>query len=114
MTIYRQLRGFAWIYVLFLVAASAQTAIGALDGHGLHGGAPIVAFACVEILAALLFLVPVTRIAALVVLLAIFVVAAILSSLSGDLPIRFAYYAATALFIVSLDSRLKQTEVPIA
>jgi hypothetical protein len=112
MTMRAQLQVFAWIYALFLVVASAQTAIGAL--HGQHGGVPVAALAGVEILAALLFLVPATRVAATATLLAIFAVAAVLSALSGDLPARFAYYAATAFIIVSFNGRLKQMEVPIA
>jgi hypothetical protein len=112
-TIRSQLQAFAWIYASFLVAASVQTAVDAMHGHGPHGGIPVAALAGVEILAALLFLVPKARTAATAALLAIFAIAAILTSLSGDLPIRFAYYAATAVIIVSLNGRLKQMETPV-
>ncbi|MBW8911352.1 MAG: hypothetical protein JF564_05605, partial [Sphingomonas sp.] len=73
----------------------------------------VAALAGVEILAAVLFLIPKARTAATTALLAIFAIAAILTSLSGDLPIRFAYYAATAVIIVSLNGRLKQMETPV-
>jgi hypothetical protein len=113
MTISRQLQVFAWTYAWFLVVASAQTAAGALHGRGQHDSVPVAALAGVEILAALLFLIPKARATATAALLAIFAIAAVLTSLSGDLPIRFAYYAATALIIVSLNGRLKQMETPI-
>ncbi len=50
-----------------------------------------------------MFLIPSLRRVALSALLVVFAVAALLPAATGEIAIRFAFYAATALFIASLD-----------
>jgi len=97
-----KLRVLRWTYVAFIVQASADTALAGL--HGSHEGAhapQLLALAVPEIAAALAFLIePIERYAA-GILVAVYAAAAVLSVVSGDWPLRFFYYAATALFIVT-------------
>lgn len=56
----------------------------------------------VEILAALGLLIPRTAPAATIALCAVFAIAAVLSAAAGEIPLRFAYYAATAILLGSI------------
>jgi len=89
-----------WSYVAFIVFASAKTIIAAHAGHGPHGW-PVAVLALIEIAAALALLVARLERAACVVLLAVYGVAAALTIAEGEVPLRFVYYAATALVLAS-------------
>jgi hypothetical protein len=96
------LRSFRWIYVGFICCTSAQTL---LHGHRVHFTAAVSApvielLAATEIAAALLFLMETAELAACAVLACVYSVAAALSVSDGEVPLRFLYYAATALYIV--------------
>ena len=99
-----KLRLFRWIYVAFLVQASVSTALGGLhhaheNMHGSH------VLALIEIVAALAFLIERVEGYAATALIAVFAIATVLSIASGEWPLRFFYYAATALFIAASAGR---------
>jgi hypothetical protein len=103
------LRALRYAYVAFIAAASAMAlqaalAADAADPHSKHA----LVLAGPELLAALAFLFePVERIACAVLLL-VFLAATAVSLLTGDLlgPLRFIYFAATAIFIVLANREL--------
>jgi hypothetical protein len=104
------LRALRWTYVAFIVGASLQTALAGWHGAhaGPHGAAAMLALAIPEILAALILLIEMraTEIAACAVLLAVYAAAAAISHDAGYLvPLRFAYYAATAVLIAAARRR---------
>ena len=86
-----------WSYALFIAYASAQSFLAAL-GTGHHGGHVLV-LSAVEFLAALALLVERLIVPATAVLVVVFTVAAVLTGLAGELPLRFVYYAATAIVL---------------
>jgi len=88
-----------WSYVAFIVYASAHTAIAAHTAHGPHGW-PIAILALVEIVAALALLITPLERAACIVLLAVYAIATVLTVAEGEAPLRFLYYATTALALV--------------
>ncbi|HLY56986.1 MAG TPA: hypothetical protein VKS60_15585 [Stellaceae bacterium] len=99
------LRTLRWTYVAFIAGASAMAirSAHAGTGEGHHSARFVLFLAVPELIAALSLLVrPVERIAC-AVLVAIYVVAGAVSAASGDIvaPLRFLYYAATAIFIVT-------------
>ena len=107
MTLIRALAAYRVLYVAFIVWASAKTILDTHrtpDAHA-HAALFVIGLASVEILSALALLWRRTEIAACGVLLAVYATAAILSAAQGDTPVRFAYYAATAGFIVYLSRR---------
>ena len=91
------LRVLRWSYIAFIAATSATTALQSRQQH--HIG---LVLAVPEFLAALAFLFDAAEIAAGAVLLIVFTAAAALSFVLGDYlgPLRFLYFAATAVFIV--------------
>jgi len=97
-------RAFRWAFVAFLLVASGRTLLAGFVGEheGPHGPHILIALSAAEIVAAFVFLIePIERFAC-AALIAIFAIATGLSVMAGDLlPIRFAYYSATAIFIVS-------------
>jgi bacteriorhodopsin len=96
---------FRTIFVLFLVASSATTMAGA-QAHGGKFAGYLTLLAAAEIGAALLFLFQLTRTAGLAALLAIFLIAFGLATFSGEMPLRFVYYAASAAFIIAVDRHI--------
>jgi len=100
---------FRAIFVLFIVWASAATILDAPEhgGHAGHSPHALLLLASAEILGALLFLLSATQLFGLAMLLLVFAVAAIESALGGEIPLRFVYFAATALFIHAVDRRIK-------
>ena len=85
---------YAIVFSLFITWASARAAIN----PGPHGiGVQILA--AVEVTGALLFTFRRTRIFGLVVLLGVFAVAVAIELSMHELPLRFVFYAATALFV---------------
>lgn len=93
------LLAFRLVYVAFIVSASATTLLSA---GGAQHAAHVAILAGVEIAAALGFLLPATEVAACGVLLVVYAIATALSLAMGEWTLRFLYYAATAVFIVSL------------
>lgn len=97
------LQGLRWSYVLFILYASAKTFAEGWSAHGAEGhshtGLGLMLLAGSEILAALALLIgPFVR-AAAIALLVIYAIATALSLAAGDFPLRFLYYAATALYL---------------
>jgi hypothetical protein len=90
------LRILRWTYCAFIAWSSFQTFLEARANH--HSHAFILSIAELAAIAAFLF--KAFEIPALAVLLAVFAIAGIISSLEGDFPIRFLFYATTAAFIV--------------
>ena len=81
-------------YCAFIGWASIQTFLA--GGHDAH----VRILAGAEIAAILAFLVPALEIGATAILLAVYAIAALLTLLQGEPPVRFVFYAATALYIV--------------
>ena len=93
------LRAFRWSFAAFILSSSASTFVQARIEGG-HAAEFVQVLAGTEIVAALAFLVePVEKIACALLLL-IFGTAATLSFVHGEMPLRFVYFAATALYIV--------------
>ncbi len=90
----RALAVYAVVFSLFIIWASARTAIDP-GAHG--GGIRYLAFA--EIIGAILFLCGKTRPVGLVILLAVFAVAAVIELHLHEWPVRFVFYAASALLV---------------
>jgi hypothetical protein len=82
-----------------MTVAHASTEAGHAGQSPIH----LVLLGTVEIGGALLFLFRRTQLAGLVLLLTVFAIAALMTALLGDNPLRFFYYAATALFIFAVD-----------
>jgi hypothetical protein len=86
---------FRLLYVACIVALSVQTMVvakGVLDHHFW--------LAALEIVGALLLLVATLQRIGLVILLAVYTVAALITIHAGHLPIYLALYAGTAVFLV--------------
>jgi hypothetical protein len=101
-------RTLRWTYVAFICAASGlaiQSALGGA-GEGRHAPRIVLVLAVPELLAAAALLIRPAERVACAALLAIYAVAGIVSVTSGDLlaPLRFLYYAATAISVVTLRS----------
>jgi hypothetical protein len=96
------------VYAAFIVWASAKTFVEGWPGggHG-HGGAHMALFirglAGAEIVAAVALLWLPAQVWAAGALVLIFAIATVLDLSLGGQPVRFAYYAATALVLVYLD-----------
>jgi hypothetical protein len=96
------LRALRWSFCAFIVFASAQAFMAALagDAEPHHLGAhALLGLSGVEVLAALALLIPRLAVAAAVVLCMVFAIAAVLTVAGGAVPLRFAYYAATAILL---------------
>ena len=90
----RALAAYAVVFSLFIIWASARTAID----PGPHGaGIRYLAFA--EIIGAILFVWRKTRPVGLVILLVVFAIAAVIELHLHEWPVRFVFYAASALLV---------------
>jgi len=107
MSIDRALAIFRLIFVAFIVFVSSEAllAAGTIAGHAHLASSHIIALASAEIIAAVLLLWRRTERVASAALVLIFAIAAVLDTRAGDIPVRYAYYAATVLFIVFLSRR---------
>ncbi len=107
MTPRQTLFGFRLIYVLFIAVASFQTARAGFRGEG-GGYAPVhlALLGSAEVAGAVLFLWRRTQLGAAILLLIVYAIATVLTLLDGGNPLRFLYFAATALFIVHADRAL--------
>lgn len=93
----RSLAAYAVVFSLFIIWASARTAID----PGPHGtGIRYLAFA--EIIGGMLFVWRKTRPVGLVILLVVFAVAAVIELHLHEWPVRFVFYAASALLVQHL------------
>ena len=90
------LRLLRWSYCAFIAWASAQVFLAGSGAHELH--ARLLAGA--EVAAITAFLIPPLEIGAAAVLMIVYAVASVITLMQGQPPIRFVYYAATALYIV--------------
>jgi hypothetical protein len=99
-----------WSYCAFIIAASAVTMRSAMQGHGegSHGAPFLVALAGSEINAAVALLLKPFELFGCAVLLIVYIVATVVSLLSGDwlALLRFIYYGVTAIYIVSASRNL--------
>jgi hypothetical protein len=111
MNAHRGLAAFRIVFVAFIVFASAEAllAAGTIASSAHLAVSHVLVLASAEIVAALSLLWRRTERAAAIALILIFAIAAVLDARAGDIPFRYAYYAATALFIVFLSGRC---EVP--
>jgi uncharacterized membrane protein YphA (DoxX/SURF4 family) len=100
------LRGLQWCYGAFIAWASVQTLLDAWPDRDLHA----ILLAGFELVAIVAFLFDRLATPACVVLCVVFAVAAIVTAMKGQVPLRFLYFAATAIYIVvaqrDLDGRL--------
>ncbi|HEY2050803.1 MAG TPA: hypothetical protein VGH03_15800 [Caulobacteraceae bacterium] len=93
------LRALRWSFCAYIAWSSLQTFAGARTGHAaLHAHALLLSGA--ELLAIAAFLFERSALPACVALVAIFAIAAVLTALAGQTPLRFLYFAATAVHIV--------------
>jgi hypothetical protein len=101
MTASRLVIALRWSFCAFIAWASAQAFLAAWRGPGeAHLGAHgQLILSAVEFCGALALLVPRLGKAAAAALCLVFGVAAIVTLLAGEAPIRFAYYAATAVLL---------------
>lgn len=86
-----------WSYAAFIAQASATTFFA--PGHAGHAGLVVRILAGSEFLAAAIFALGIADRAACAVLLVIYAIATVLSVADAEWPLRFFYYAATALLI---------------
>ena len=104
------LRTLRFVYVAFIAAASGVAIRASLHGAGEagHGTRVVLILALVELIAALAFLVDRIEVAACTLLILTYATAAISSVESADFlaPLRFAYFAATAIYLVKARRRL--------
>jgi hypothetical protein len=96
-----RLYGLRWSYCAFIAWSSLQTLLAAQAalhisaGHAAHA----LLLSGVELLAIAAFLVDRWARSAGIVLTAVFAIAAILTALEGQMPLRFLYFAATAIYL---------------
>jgi hypothetical protein len=102
----RALTIYAAIFSIFIAWASLRTAAN----PGPHG-VGVQTLAMIEVAGALLFAFRRTRLFGLVVLLAVFAVAVAVELHMHELPVRFIFYAASALLVqyLSVQLRLKKS-----
>jgi hypothetical protein len=96
------LRALRWSYCAFIAWSSARTFIQARAGHDAHA----LVLASLEMLAIAAFVFRRTQAAACYALLTIYAIAAMLTLAEGGVPLRFVYFAMTAVSIVALDRAL--------
>ena len=108
MSAQRALVIFRAVFVGFIVFVSARALLAASTiAHVAHAQpAHIIALATIEIAAALALLWARTEPIAAGALVLVFAAGAVLDTRAGDVPVRYAYYAATALLIAFLRRRL--------
>lgn len=102
------LRIFRWSYCAFIAWASAQVFLQGAGAHEPHARI----LAGVEIAAIAAFLIPRLEAAAGAVLLIVYAFASVITIAQGKPPLRFIYYAATAIYIVLAHRRLTARKEP--
>jgi uncharacterized membrane protein YphA (DoxX/SURF4 family) len=86
-----------WSYAAFIAQASVATFFA--PGHSGHAGLVVHILAGSEFLAAAVFSLGIADRAACAVLLVVYAIATVLSVADAEWPLRFFYYAATALLV---------------
>jgi hypothetical protein len=94
---------YSWVFAVFIVFGSVNTIVAVHKGSEHHGHAHALVLATVEIFAAVLFGFRATRGIAGVLLLTVFVIAAVITAMSGTVPANLLLYAATVSFVVVLE-----------
>jgi hypothetical protein len=89
------LRALHWSFCAYIAWASLQTFAQARTGHDLHA----IILSAAELLAIAAFLFARLALPACMALVAIFGLAAVITALQGQAPVRFLYFAATAIYI---------------
>lgn len=89
------LRALRWSFCAYIAWSSLQTFASARTGHDAHA----LVLSGAELIAVTAFLFDRTALAAGVALVAIFAIAAALTTLEGQVPLRFLYFGATAVYI---------------
>lgn len=96
------LRLLRWSYCAFIACASVRTFVEARAGHDLHA----FVLSGVEITAIAAFLFAPLETIACAVLLVVYAIAVVLTLVAHqDLPLRFVYFATTAVYILIADQR---------
>jgi|HubBroStandDraft_3_1064219.scaffolds.fasta_scaffold649858_2 hypothetical protein len=90
------LRILQWSFCATIAWASLQTFLEARGSHDLHA----LLLSGVELLAIAAFLFERLAITACAALIGVFAIAAAVTTLEGQVPLRFLYFAATAAYIV--------------
>lgn len=101
----RGLRALNWSFCAYLGWSSWATLAQAAVARDLHA----LILSGAELLAVAVFLFERWMVPACIVLVSVFAIAAVLTSLQGQSPLRFLYFAATAVYVV----RARRTE-PVA
>ena len=94
------LRAYSAVFSGFIIWASARTMLNPAP----HG-AGIQSLAATEIVGAVLFTFQKTRFCGLVILLGVFKIAAAIELHLNELPVRFVFYTASALFVQYLSGQ---------
>jgi hypothetical protein len=85
-----------WSFCAYIAWLSARTFAGGWAERDLHA----LVLAGAEMIAVAAFLIERWALGACIALLAIFAIAAVVTALRGELPLRFLYFGATAAHIV--------------
>ncbi|WP_233840505.1 hypothetical protein [Dyella sp. 2HG41-7] len=84
-----------WSYCAFIAWVTVKTLVSGYAGHDVH----MLVLASVELVAIAALLFEKSERPAAIVLIIVYAIAAVLTAAGGEMPIRFAYFAATAFFI---------------
>jgi hypothetical protein len=90
------LRGLHWSYCAFIAWASLQTLHDASSDHDVHA----LLLSSAELIAIVAFLFDRLAALACAALCVVFAVATVITTLEGQVPLRFLYFAATAIYIM--------------
>jgi hypothetical protein len=100
----RALAAYAAVFSAFIVWASLRTALNPAP-HGVG----IQSLAMVEVIGAILFALRRTRFLGIAILLAVLAIAATIEFRLHEMPLRFVFYAASALFVQYLSIQSNQS-----
>lgn len=90
------LRALRWSYCAFIAWASWQTFQSAHSGHEHHA----FILSGIELIAIIAFLFERFELPAAIVLIGVYTSATVITTLEGQVPIRFIFFAVTAFYIV--------------
>jgi len=98
---------YSWIFAIFITFASIRAILEAHGAQGHHGHAHVLALATVEIIASILFAFRATRKAAGVILLLVFGIAVVVTTIGRTVPANLLFYAANVIFVLALERSLR-------
>ena len=101
---------FAAVFAAYIVYASASVLVEAHAGGAPHGHGHAALLAAFEIPAALAFTVRRLRIAAATALIAVFVIAGVITAANGAVPASLVFYACTAAFVPLVERGLDRRQ----